>query len=552
MAKKIKQEKLSPIVLFVYNRPEHTRKTLESISNNILARSSKLIVYADGPKAHASELDIENIKQVRQIVKNKRWCKELELHESLVNKGLACSIVSGVTRVVNQYGKVIVLEDDVVISKYFLEFMNQGLLKYAKEDAIIGIHAYVYPVEEKLPETFFLKDPGCWGWATWKRSWKLFENDSNKLFKAIRKKNLESIFDYKDSYPFTKILEDQFRGTNDSWAIRWKATCLLKNKLILYPGISLAKNIGNDNSGTHSGKMDCFDTSLSDRKITINDISIEENAKTFEIYKKYFIKIFNKKSLKLTLVKLIKNINNYISFILSLYSNTQIAKVNHFSLKYTDKKSIWYEYKDIFINEIYKFKESVNEPIIIDGGGCIGMSVIYFKEKYPNSKITVFEPDPHMYKILTDNLANNSISGVIAKNEGLGKKMEEIAFYPDNSDGGSGKYFGLGKSNNATRVKINKLSKYIKGPVDLLKLNIEGMEGEVIQEIENKISMIKNIIIEYHCFSNTDQNLSNILDIFNNNGFKYVVTEASNAKIPRNPNMKNSYRYFNIIYASKI
>ncbi len=279
---------LAPIVLFVYNRPEHTLRTLQHLANNSEASESMLFIFCDGPKVNASPHQLEKIDEVRTIIRKEKWCKEVTIIESQINKGLANSIIEGVTKIVNEYGKIIVLEDDLVVSNYFLKYMNEALELYENENDVISIHGYLYPIKEDLPETFFLKGADCWGWATWKRGWALFEEDGRKLFKEIKDRNLEYEFDFKGSYPYFKMLKKQIAGKNDSWAIRWYASAFLKNKLTLYPGKSLAINIGNEGSGTHVKETQLYDTTISQVPIEVKKKSIEVNRKVLEILRTYF------------------------------------------------------------------------------------------------------------------------------------------------------------------------------------------------------------------------------------------------------------------------
>lgn len=280
---------LAPIVLFVYNRPWHTRQTLEALSKNILADKSNLFIYADGPKENATEEQITKIKEVRQIIREKKWCKEIEIIEREKNLGLANSVISGVTEIVNKFLKIIVLEDDLITSKYFLKFMNDGLEFYKDEEKVISIHGYVYPVKKKLPETFFLKGADCWGWATWKRGWSLFENDAKKLLDEIILKKLHTEFDFNGSYPFTKMLKAQVENNIDSWGIKWYASAFLNHKFTLYPCVSFIQNIGHDNSGRHSGKTNKFFSTLAKDPVTIKSIPVEINQEAFTSFQKYFL-----------------------------------------------------------------------------------------------------------------------------------------------------------------------------------------------------------------------------------------------------------------------
>ena len=256
---------LAPIAIFVYNRPNHTRQTLEALSQNELAQQSKLYVFADGPKEKADAEDINNINETRAIVKSKNWCKEVIVIEKEGNSGLAASIIGGVTMIVNQYGKIIVLEDDIVTGKGFLKYMNEGLNVYENEEKVICIHGYNYPIEtDGLKDTFFLKGADCWGWATWSRAWSLFEHDAGQLYNEISNKKLGFKFDFNGAYPYTAMLKNQMEKKIDSWAIRWYASAFLKEKYTLYPKISLIKNIGLDGSGTHGKTSDILSGHFAD------------------------------------------------------------------------------------------------------------------------------------------------------------------------------------------------------------------------------------------------------------------------------------------------
>jgi hypothetical protein len=129
--------------------------------------------------------------------------------------------------------------------------MNRALSLYENDERVISIHGYVYPVKEALPENFFLRGADCWGWATWKRGWDLFESRGEYLLEKIKKEKLEYSFNFDGSYNYLDLLKMQIRGKNDSWAIRWHASAFLHNKFTLYPGKSLVANIGFDGSGAN-------------------------------------------------------------------------------------------------------------------------------------------------------------------------------------------------------------------------------------------------------------------------------------------------------------
>ena len=275
---------LAPLLLFVYNRPYHTRKTIEALLENESASETDLIIYSD------ASIDPFNNKvlETRNYIKSVIGFRSIVIIERSKNWGLSRNIIDGVTSVINEYGKVIVLEDDLVVSPFFLKYMNEALDFYEKEEQIVCIHGYVYPVKRKLPETFFIKGADCWGWANWKRGWDLFCLDGKFLLDEINRYNMKREFDFEGSYPYYKMLKRQVEGSNDSWAIRWYASAFLNNKLTLYPGTSLVTQIGMDGSGTHCGANSIYDVQLLNRPINISKIPIEQTLSARKIFTYYF------------------------------------------------------------------------------------------------------------------------------------------------------------------------------------------------------------------------------------------------------------------------
>ncbi|MBC8432919.1 MAG: glycosyltransferase [Desulfobacterales bacterium] len=275
---------LAPIALFTYNRLWHTRQTVEALIKNELAQRSDLIIYADGPQNDTAR---NSVAEVRKYIRTIDGFKSIRIVERKNNAGLANAIITGVSELIDEFGRVIVMEDDLVSSPHLLKFMNDGLAYYEAEDRVVSIHAYTYPLKEKLPETFFLKGADCWGWATWKRGWDVFEPDGSKLLAQIKAKKLAKCFDMDGVHPYTKMLKDQVTGKNNSWAVRWYASAFLSNKLTLYPGRCLVRNIGTDSSGTHCENVNYYDVSLADQAVQIGGIDIVESKAARKAFQKY-------------------------------------------------------------------------------------------------------------------------------------------------------------------------------------------------------------------------------------------------------------------------
>ena len=264
----------SPIILFVYNRPIHTQKTLEALSQNTLAQDSELFIFADGPKQNESLEQLEKINETRKIVHSKKWCKKNTIIESKVNKGLATSIISGVTDIIDKYGTAIVLEDDIVTGRFFLEFMNESLSKYKDNKDVMHITGWRDPVKRaKNDSCFFYPTMDCWSWATWKDRWQYFKKDA-LYYKSIFTKKMIYDFNIEGSDPGMWCqIEQNIEGKINTWAIFWYASIFLRNGLCLAPTKSLCKNIGFDNI---SNVFNYFIIYI----ITFNLILLTENSYT--------------------------------------------------------------------------------------------------------------------------------------------------------------------------------------------------------------------------------------------------------------------------------
>jgi len=240
----------APIILFTYNRSWHTRQTVEALQRNDLAKESELFIYSDGPK---SEADKKSVAEVREYVKSIDGFKQIKLIERESNMGLAKSIIAGVSEILDKYGRIIVLEDDLITSPYFLEYMNNALSLYENNEKVMQISGHMFPVELNADaDAVFLPFTTSWGWATWKRAWVHFDADMTGYEKLKSDKALRKKFDLDGGYPYFEMLEHQREGRVDSWAICWYLSVFMKDGLTLFPRETLVQNIGFDGSGTHT------------------------------------------------------------------------------------------------------------------------------------------------------------------------------------------------------------------------------------------------------------------------------------------------------------
>jgi GT2 family glycosyltransferase len=280
----------APIALFVYNRPDHARQTVEALQKNELASVSDLFIFSDGPRDDVAR---SGVSAVRNYMNAINGFKKVTIVERDKNLGLAASIISGVTEIVNGFGKVIVLEDDLVTSPFFLRYMNDALDFYRDETKVMHVSGGAYPIGDMgTDDTYFLRIPLCWGWGTWKRAWDKFEKKLEIMQQFDRR--MISRFNFDDTYPYWRQLELNRDGLLNTWFVFWYARVYLSGALALFPKKALVSNIGHDGTGAHCGATDLFNVELSPEPIRIEHIPIAESRKAVGLHKKYFRSIHPK------------------------------------------------------------------------------------------------------------------------------------------------------------------------------------------------------------------------------------------------------------------
>lgn len=256
--------KYAPIALFVYKRPEKTFEVVNALRANEGAEHSPLFVFSDGPR---NDGEAAKVMQVRAIFSGISGFSDLTLRTSETNKGLARSIIEGVNEVLRSHDRVIVLEDDLVTSRYFLRFMNEALEKYRDDDRICCIHAFSAPTRHPEIPYFLRRGADCWGWATWNDRWRIFSPDARRLYDEITARKLAREFDCGGVFPYTKMLKAQAEGKIDSWAIRWYASAFLAEKYTLQSNRMLVRNIGFGQDATHCSGRDNQQITLADHPV---------------------------------------------------------------------------------------------------------------------------------------------------------------------------------------------------------------------------------------------------------------------------------------------
>lgn len=247
------QGDFAPIALFIFKRPEHTRNTLESLARNPQFRDSPLFIFCDAARR---EDERAAVAASRKVVRE--WDHpHKQIIEAANNLGLANSIIAGVTRLCEDYGRAIVVEDDLIVSSHFLAYMNEALVRYESDSRVLQVSGYMWPiVTEGDNDAVFLPITCSWGWATWRRAWRLFDPTASASREIMTNASVRRKFDIGGSFPFSIMLLNQLRGKIDSWAIRWYLSVFKESGLVLYPSRSLVNNGGFGAEATHSKKDD--------------------------------------------------------------------------------------------------------------------------------------------------------------------------------------------------------------------------------------------------------------------------------------------------------
>ena len=240
---------LAPIALFAYKRAAHTARALHSLAQNPEFLASPLYIYCDCARCPADAVDVE---ETRQVIREWPHPNKTVI-ERIDHFGLARSVITGVTDLVARFGKIIVVEDDLVVSTVFLKYLNYGLIHYADDSNVMQLSAHMFPVPiASASDAVMLPFTSSWGWATWDRAWQHFDPSMSGYEVLEGNRALQLKFDLNGSYPYFRMLRQQARGAIDSWAIRWYKSVFFKGGLTLYPRKSLVKNTGFGQGATHS------------------------------------------------------------------------------------------------------------------------------------------------------------------------------------------------------------------------------------------------------------------------------------------------------------
>lgn len=295
------------MILFCYNRPEHTKKTLLALSKNIYAKETDVYIFVDGLRDALNAKEYCLQQSVVEAVSEIDGFKSKTVYVSEVNNGLAKSIIKGVTEIITKYKRCIVLEDDIVTGHYFLDYMNKALSLYENNSEVWHITGWHNPtMRENYSDSFFYPLMDCWGWATWSDRWKHFEKNPENLVNLMSRKDIKR-FNVDGLVPdkWVQVLRN-FSGVDNTWAIFWYAVIMQKKGLCLAPANSLVKNIGFDDTGVHCSSRENYVIYTDiNHKITNFPSVFEIDSYYYNLLKQDYRKRFRKDRLKYAISKCI-------------------------------------------------------------------------------------------------------------------------------------------------------------------------------------------------------------------------------------------------------
>lgn len=521
---------LAPIVLFVYNRPWHTQQTVESLQKCELASDSDLYIFADGPKDNASAEAKHKISEVRQYIHSIDGFLSVNIEESSKNKGLANSVITGVSKVIEKFGKVIVLEDDLIVHPFFLRFLNEALEFYKADKRIYSIGGFNYNV--KFPnsyqnDVYIVHRAESCGWGTWSDRWDDIDwtiADATAFFKSKRKQRRFN----RGGNDMSNMLRAQLNGKIDSWAIRWDYHLYKHNAYCLRPVKTLVTNIGFDGTGIHSGVLDTSDYSAPEYHYTSYSIRLIQNIKPNIQVNRNFHDYWDIAS-SIPMTRRIKR--KIKKFFCEVFSRQNIIKLNAIN-----ENTTWYgglEYGGFSIND-----KNIDATSIIYSFG-IGEDISFDKNLMAKFGCHIFAYDPTPR---AQYFVENAEAGDKYHFEAIGLANhdgKEIWHLPRNKEYVSCSVFNHENytkdelDENSITVEVQRLTSLMKrhghAHIDLLKMDIEGSEFDVIDDILDTKLDIHQITLEFHpqMISNGNKKVNNAIRKMERAGYKVIFYDPS-------------------------
>ncbi len=543
----------SPAILFlIFKRPDVTAQVFEVIRQ---AQPAKLYIAADGARTGKIE-ETEKVLKTRQIVLNGiDWPCEVKTLFRDTNLGCRMAVSSAIDWFFKHEEEGIILEDDCLPDLSFFRFCSELLSRYRNDNRVMAISGNNFQQGKSRTEYsyYFSRYAHCWGWATWKRAWVYWDGDLSSWPAIKEKKVLYDIF-YGNKLlinHWENIFDRYYHGRIDSWNFPWLYSCWIQNGLTVLPDKNLVSNIGFGADATHTKKSSHKHSDIDRYRATFplrHPFFVLQNKEADAFFEKDIVKHESGDNIlccmKKSFLRLFSFNENGV-FALTEYEKERLSKFPRYTYVETtlfgvpvisnDSCTLLSDIKTIIKKEIYKFKAKKSNPLIIDCGANIGISVIFFKKAYPDATVIAFEPDPNLFKMLNTNIKNFSFRDIVLYQSAVWVDNFGVKFY---SEGGhSGHIFtesSTGYDEKVIKVSSVRLRSVLDGfnHIDMLKIDIEGAEWSVLSDCNESIRKCDNIFVEYHSREKTPQNLHSILDFFHKKGYRYHITEAFARKRP--------------------
>lgn len=277
---------LAPIAIFVFKRPAHTRRLLESLQTNAEFLRSPVYFFADGARNSKEQADVD---AVRNLIAEFAHPNKTVAHAP-ANQGLAKSITQGVTQLCSEYGHTIVVEDDLVVAPSFLDYMNAALTRYSDATQVMQISGHMFPVDLQVAtDSVFMPVTTSWGWATWQRAWVHMAEAPETAIAQLASRKWRHQFDLRSAFPYARMLAHRLQRKNHSWAIWWYYQVFTHGGLVLHPTHSLVNNEGFDGSGTHCADKDVVQVALGGAHVSTYPQEVVANNAAFKRYGQFLI-----------------------------------------------------------------------------------------------------------------------------------------------------------------------------------------------------------------------------------------------------------------------
>ncbi|MCQ2520943.1 MAG: sugar transferase [Lachnospiraceae bacterium] len=273
----------APVIIFVYDRVDRFIEVYKSLCLNKLINETDLYIFSDAyDERKNNKFGVDQVRDYINIVKSENLFKNIRTVLAETHKGLANSVIDGVTQIIKEYGSVIVLEDDLIVSDSFLDYMNRALVYYEKNSKIWSISGYTlsfHRLNNYKYDVYGAVRGDSWGWATWKDRWEKVRWDIPDFEEFLEDVEAQKRFNYGGA-DMTNLLISQKKGLSDSWAIRWNYQQFRENMISIFPTRSQVKNMGWSGDGTNCDKaiLKIWDTKIKtyDEMVKFYDCEVDK------------------------------------------------------------------------------------------------------------------------------------------------------------------------------------------------------------------------------------------------------------------------------------